>query len=64
MLINVFCPVLLDIRYTFPWIPSNLTVYVGDSVKVSLFVCVSFEDIILCNMNTMYVRMVCSAMYS
>ena len=53
MLLNVLSPVLLDATYSFPWIPSNLTVYVGDSVKVSLFVCVSFEHIILCNMNTM-----------
>ena len=39
---NVLCPILLDTKYAFPWIPSNLTVYVGDSVIVSLFVSIYF----------------------
>ena len=44
---NVLCPFLLDVKYTFPWVPSNLTVYVGDSVIVSLFVGISFEHNII-----------------
>ena len=52
MLIKVFCPVFSDVRYTFPWVPSNLTVYVGDSVKVSLHVHISFHYVSLCDIDT------------